>query len=119
MINIYKSPKGWISFFGIYLGLFLIIVAAFLSLATQSIRFWPLLAAGLIIGFISTPFYYYFKARDLQPRNPYQTPVDALAEAGRQADFKRRTTKTKEVKPEPIYPWDRQSGGKTKAGKNN
>lgn len=69
---------------GMYLGLALVAAGVIKTYQTGSARYWPLLVIGLVLGCVSTPFYYYFKAKD-RSADPYgDVAINTLSELGKQ-----------------------------------
>lgn len=79
-----RKKKEWISAGCMYLGLALVATGVIETYRTWSPRYWPLLVIGLAVGCVSTPFYYYFKAKD-RSADPYgDVAINTLSELGRQ-----------------------------------
>lgn len=79
-----RSVAGWLSSLGFILGFAMVLAAVVATFETRSARYWPLLVTGLVIGCVSAPFYYYFKAKD-RSADPYgDTEITTLNELGKQ-----------------------------------
>jgi H+/Cl- antiporter ClcA len=74
-----RSRAGTASLIGLFLGVGFVAYMVVKTYESGSAQYWPLLVIGLVIGCVSAPFYYYFKARDRQPSNPYEITAITLA----------------------------------------
>jgi hypothetical protein len=79
-----RTRAGWLSLVGIYLGLGIVLVAFYKISQTWTASDAPLLFIGLLIGCISTPAYYYFKAKDKTVKPYTDVEIQTLATLGAQ-----------------------------------
>ena len=59
----YFAKARVLSAAALFTGMGIVLVAVWLIWSHQSARYFPLLLVGLIIGCVSAPFYYYYKAK--------------------------------------------------------